>query len=179
MRWFQCKFSRLWWESPGFNGLNRNESSGGVSAMCCAGAKASDPGCSPSAGNSIADYGFSGESSTGGSGGVGGSESSSAPSLQFAMNRSDFYREGDLNQSPDMLNKSLSLDPYPVRAWMARGCVFGHGRLYRRGGRLPGILSKRSLAKQLASRIFRAIFRLPVLYKRRNQRSARPCQVLV
>jgi tetratricopeptide (TPR) repeat protein len=33
----------------------------------------------------------------------------------------DLYRKGDLNQSLDMLNKSLSSDPYSVRAWMTKG----------------------------------------------------------
>jgi hypothetical protein len=111
------------WESPGFSGLDTHDSSNGGSTSGSAGSEPSDSGSSPSAGNSISDTGSSGGSSTGDSGGAGGSESSFDSALQYAIKGATYYKNGDMNQSLEMLNKSLSLDPYSVRAWMTKGDV--------------------------------------------------------
>jgi len=103
------------WECPGFSGPDTHDSSGGGPTSGGAGAEPSDSGSSPSAGSSLSDSGSSGGSSPGSSGGVSGSESSSDSALQLAIRGADYYRKGEMNQSLDMLNKSLSLDP-------------GHGR---------------------------------------------------
>jgi tetratricopeptide (TPR) repeat protein len=54
---------------------------------------------------------------------MGGSESTSDSALLLAVRGTTYYQQGDLNQSLDLLNKSISLDPYSVRAWMTRGDV--------------------------------------------------------
>ena len=106
------------WNSPGFSGPDTPASSNGGSAPDGAGAEHSESGGSSGTGNSASDSGSSGGSSTGG---VSGSESSSDSALLLAVKGSDYFREGDMNQSLSMLNKSLSIDPYSVRAWMTKG----------------------------------------------------------
>lgn len=108
------------WNSPGFSGPDTPASSNGGSTPGGAGAEPSESGGSSGTGNSASDSGSSGGSSTGG---VSGSESSSDSALLLAVKGSDYFREGDMNQSLSMLNKSLSIDPYSVRAWMTRGKV--------------------------------------------------------
>lgn len=61
--------------------------------------------------------------STGGGGGLSGSEGSSDSALLLAVRGTDYYRQGDMNQSLVSLNKSLSLDPYLMRAWITKGDV--------------------------------------------------------
>ncbi len=106
------------WNSPGFSGLDTHESPNGGSTPGGAGAEPSESCGSSAPGNSISDTGSSGDRS---GGGVSGSECSSDSALLLVVKGSDYFREGDMNQSLSMLNNSLSIDPYSVQAWMTRG----------------------------------------------------------
>ena len=109
------------WNSPGFS--DSHDSSNGGSSLGGADAGPSDSGSSSSSGTSASDSGSSGSSSGGGSSGISGSESSTDSALLLATQGATYYRQGDMNQSLRLLNKSLSIDPYSVRAWMIKGDV--------------------------------------------------------
>jgi hypothetical protein len=120
---FDTSPSDYGWNSPGYSGPDPSDNSNGGSTPGSADGEASDSGGSPTADNSITDSGSSDGSSTGSSGGISGSESSSDSALLLAVSAAGYYHQGDLNQSLSLLNKSLSIDPYSVRAWMTKGDV--------------------------------------------------------
>ena len=111
------------WESPGYSSPGTQDNSNSGSTPGSAGGASSNSGSSSSGDNSISGPGSSGDSSTAGSGSISGSAGSSDSALVLAARGADYYRQGDLNQSLDMMNKSLIIDPYSVRAWMTKGEV--------------------------------------------------------
>jgi len=83
----------------------------------------SESGSNSAAGTSESGSETSTGSNSGGSGSVSGSESSSDSTLSLISQGLALYRQGDLNQSLSTMNKSLSIDPYSVRAWTIKGDV--------------------------------------------------------
>jgi hypothetical protein len=124
------------WDSQGSDGsADPGSSHGGADGG------PSDSGNNPGTSTSDSSSVISTDDSLGSTASISGSDSSSDSSGSLISQSLIIFHKGEMNQSLDMLNKSLSLDPYSVRAWMIKGDVMSAmGRYIEAAGAYSQVL---------------------------------------